>query len=196
MSQPVFRIAPSPNGKLHLGHAYSALLNQQLAREAGGKLLLRIEDIDTQRCTPELEAQMLDDLAWLGIEWDEPPTRQSDNFDYYRKALKDLQGRDLIYPGFMSRGEVNKIVAEAEKTGTIWPRDPDGTPHYPPRDRDLTKEERDSLLQSGAPNSFRLDMSKALEHAGNQLFWQEQNTTRSEERRVGKECRSRWSPYH
>ena len=117
MAQPIFRFAPSPNGKLHLGHAYSALLNQQMARKSGGKLLLRIEDIDTIRCTRELEAQMLDDLKWLGIEWDEPPMRQSENLENYRGTLDKLAKMELVYPAFMSRGEVNRQVAEAEKAG-------------------------------------------------------------------------------
>ncbi|MEO0911128.1 MAG: glutamate--tRNA ligase family protein, partial [Pseudomonadota bacterium] len=81
MTKPVFRFAPSSNGELHLGHAYSALLNQKMAHEYGGKLLLRIEDIDTVRCTPELEAKMLEDLEWLGLQWDETPRRQSEHFD-------------------------------------------------------------------------------------------------------------------
>ncbi|PCI05932.1 MAG: tRNA glutamyl-Q(34) synthetase GluQRS [Hyphomicrobiales bacterium] len=174
-SQPIFRFAPSPNGKLHLGHAYSALLNQKLAREAGGKLLLRIEDIDTVRCTPELETQMLDDLKWLGIEWDEKPMRQSENFETYANALKKLQAAGLVYPGFMSRGEVTKIVNEAKKAGTIWPRDPDGTPHYPPNDKNMNKNQRAEMLGSSAPNSYRLDMSKALETIVPPLQWHEKD---------------------
>lgn len=176
MPQPIFRFAPSPNGKLHLGHAFSALLNQKLAREAGGKLLLRIEDIDTVRCTPKLEAQMLNDLEWLGIEWDEEPKRQSDNFENYSAALKKLQDAGLVYPGFMSRGEVNKIVSEAEKTGPLWPRDPDGTPHYPPHDKNIGDKQRTEMLASQTPNSYRLDMSKALNTISGTLQWQEKDT--------------------
>ena len=87
MSAPVFRFAPSPNGELHLGHAYSALLNPELARAAGGRLLLRIEDIDTTRCTPEFEAGIFRDLEWLGIDWEEPVRRQSEHFAEYRAML-------------------------------------------------------------------------------------------------------------
>ena len=177
MAQPIFRFAPSPNGKLHLGHAYSALLNQQMARKSGGKLLLRIEDIDTIRCTRELEAQMLDDLKWLGIEWDEPPMRQSENLENYRGTLDKLAKMELVYPAFMSRGEVNRQVAEAEKAGATWPRDPDGTPHYPPRDRDNAKARNAQLQHSETPKSYRLDMTKALKVTGNGLTWQEQETT-------------------
>ena len=90
MTRPVFRFAPSPNGELHLGHAYSALLNARLARETGGRLLLRIEDIDIGRCTPEFEEAIYRDLAWLGIEWEEPVRRQSEHFADYAEALHRL----------------------------------------------------------------------------------------------------------
>src|SRR5215472_11744032 len=111
---PVFRFAPSPNGFLHLGHALSALLNFEMARAAGGRLLLRIEDIDTVRCRPEYEAAIYQDLAWLGIAWEQPVRRQRDHFDDYRAALKRLEGLGLVYPSFESRGEVARLVAERE----------------------------------------------------------------------------------
>src|SRR5881397_2274948 len=91
MPQPVFRFAPSPNGYLHLGHALSALINFDMARERGGRLLLRIEDIDRTRCRPEYEAAIYEDLAWLGIAWEEPVRRQSDHLDAYRAALGRLE---------------------------------------------------------------------------------------------------------
>ena len=87
MPQPVFRFAPSPNGYLHLGHALSALLNADMARAAGGRLILRIEDIDATRCRPEFEAAIYEDLAWLGLTWEEPVRRQSEHLDEYRAAL-------------------------------------------------------------------------------------------------------------
>ncbi|MEO6779409.1 MAG: glutamate--tRNA ligase family protein, partial [Bradyrhizobium sp.] len=87
---PVFRFAPSPNGYLHLGHAYSALLNFDLARQTGGRFLLRIEDIDPSRCKPEFEAAIYQDLAWLGITWETPVRRQSQHFIDYRPALERL----------------------------------------------------------------------------------------------------------
>src|SRR5207249_11836411 len=90
MPPPVFRFAPSPNGYLHLGHAYSALLNFDLAREAGGRLLLRIEDIDATRCRPEFEAAIYEDIAWLGIAWQQPVRRQSQHFADYRAASERL----------------------------------------------------------------------------------------------------------
>src|ERR1700754_4101514 len=97
MKQPVFRFAPSPNGYLHLGHALSALINFDMARERGGRLLLRIEDIDRARRRPESEAAIYEDLAWLGVAWEEPVRRQSDHLDAYRAALARLEAQGLIY---------------------------------------------------------------------------------------------------
>src|SRR4051794_23561897 len=87
---PVFRFAPSPNGHLHLGHVRSALLNADMARASGGRLLLRIEDIDATRCRPEYEQAIYEDLAWLGIQWEEPVRKQSEHLDTYRTALARL----------------------------------------------------------------------------------------------------------
>src|SRR5436853_7579947 len=95
MSAPVFRFAPSPNGYLHLGHALSALINFDMARAAGGRLLLRIEDIDETRCRPEYEQAIYEDLAWLGIAWEQPVRRQSEHFDNYRAALTGLDAQGL-----------------------------------------------------------------------------------------------------
>src|SRR5260370_25246179 len=130
---PVFRFAPSPNGYLQLGHAYSALLNLDLARQAGGRFLLRIEDIDRTRCKPEFETAIYEDLAWLGIAWEEPVRRQSEHLAQYRDALEKLAARGLIYPRFESRTEIAKLVAEREANAasTPWPRDPAGTPLHP-----------------------------------------------------------------
>src|SRR4051794_17015822 len=100
---PVFRFAPSPNGYLHLGHAYSALLNFDFARAAPGRLLLRIEDIDPARCRPEFEAAIFEDLAWLGIAWETPVRRQSEHFGEYQDTLEKLAAQGLIYPSFESR---------------------------------------------------------------------------------------------
>src|ERR1700674_4208813 len=100
MPPPVFRFAPSPNGYLHLGHAFSVLLNLDLARQTGGRLLLRIEDIDLTRCRPEFEAAIYEDLAGRGIAWDEPVRRQSEHLADYREALEKLASQGLIYPSF------------------------------------------------------------------------------------------------
>src|SRR6059058_1165049 len=128
--QSVFRFAPSPNGYLHLGHAYSALLNHDLARRAGGRLLLRIEDIDTTRCRPEFEAAIVEVLAWLGIEWQTPVRRQSEHLGVYRDAILQLETRQLVYRSFESRADIARLVTEREATAP-WPRDPDGAPLFP-----------------------------------------------------------------
>src|SRR5271157_1994689 len=100
MYSRILRFAPSPNGHLHLGHAYSALLNADMARDFGGRLLLRIEDIDAERCRPEFEAAICDDLRWLGVTWEEPVRRQSEHFDDYAGAIAKLEAQNLLYPSF------------------------------------------------------------------------------------------------
>src|ERR1700733_7151937 len=130
MPPPVFRFAPSPNGYLHLGHAFSALLNFDLARESGGRFLLRIEDIDTARSRPEFETAIDEDLAWLGLSWEKPMRRQSEHFAEYRAALEKLVGLGLIYPAFESRAETARLVAARGKDAP-WPHAPDGAPLYP-----------------------------------------------------------------
>jgi glutamyl-Q tRNA(Asp) synthetase len=160
MTAPVFRFAPSPNGYLHLGHAFSALLNFDLAREAGGRFLLRIEDIDSTRCRPEFEIAIYEDLAWLGISWETAVRRQSEHFDAYRGTLEQLTAQGLLYPSFESRAEIARLVAEGEAAGP-WPRDPDGAPLYPGTARSLPAPERQRLIEAGAPYALRLDMAAA-----------------------------------
>lgn len=171
--KPVFRFAPSPNGPLHLGHALSALLNYDMAKQASGRFLLRIEDIDRIRCTPEFEAGIYEDLAWLGLSWEEPARRQSDHFGKYREALEALVRRGLVYPSFSSRGEVKAWVAAYEAEGKTWPVDPDGSPLYPPRDRDRDVEDRQAMLAAGLKHAWRLDMRKAIAEMTEQLCWTE-----------------------
>ncbi|WP_076865328.1 tRNA glutamyl-Q(34) synthetase GluQRS [Bradyrhizobium mercantei] len=168
---PVFRFAPSPNGYLHLGHAYSALLNHDLARQSGGRLLLRIEDIDSTRCRPEFEAAIYEDLAWLGIAWETPVRRQSEHFAAYGAAIDRLAAQGLIYPSFESRAEVARLVTGKE-AGGAWPRDPDGAPLYPGMAKSLPAGERDRLIGQGAPFALRLDMVQAAARAGG-LRWRE-----------------------
>jgi glutamyl-Q tRNA(Asp) synthetase len=168
---PVFRFAPSPNGPLHLGHAYSALLNFDLARDHGGRFLLRIEDIDPTRCRPEFEQAIYEDLAWLGLAWEHPVRRQSAHFGDYRSALEKLSELGLVYPSFESRAEIARLVAEREASGR-WPRDPDGAPLYPGSARLLPLSERQRLVESGAPYALRLDMAAAVARAG-ELAWTE-----------------------
>lgn len=171
--KPVFRFAPSPNGFLHLGHALSAILNHDMARETGGRFLLRIEDIDLTRCTPAYEKAIFEDLAWLGLTWEEPVRRQSAHFDAYAVSLARLDAMGLIYPAFLTRGEVKAIVAEHEKAGKIWPRDPDGSPLYPDTDRQRSAEGRQSRMSQGIRHAWRLDMAKAVHLVQTPLHWQE-----------------------
>lgn len=168
---PVFRFAPSPNGYLHLGHAFSALLNFDLARQAGGPLLLRMEDIDPFRCKPEFEAAIHEDLAWLGISWESPVRRQSEHLDVYRAATDRLAREGLLYPSFESRAEISRLVA-AEQARGAWPHDPDGVPLYPGVARSLSPDVVARLRQVGAPTALRLDMAAARLRAG-ELGWTE-----------------------
>jgi glutamyl-Q tRNA(Asp) synthetase len=162
VTQPVFRFAPSPNGRLHLGHAYSALLNEELARRLGGRFLLRIEDIDMTRCRPEYESGIYEDLAWLGLRWQEPVRRQSEHLDEYRTALATLRARGLVYPCFCSRKGIAAAVAELEaSTAKAWPRDPEGTPLYPGSCRTLPPETVSRRIRAGEPHAWRLDMLRA-----------------------------------
>ncbi|AWN55524.1 tRNA glutamyl-Q(34) synthetase GluQRS [Methylobacterium sp. 17Sr1-1] len=140
------RFAPSPNGRLHLGHAYSALLNAEIARALHGTVLLRIEDIDPVRCRPELAEALVADLTWLGLTYPEPVWRQSARMSTYRAALASLQARGLIYPCTCTRREIQDAAGGA--------RDPDGAPLYlgTCRGRPVPNE----------PHAWRLDMARAL----------------------------------
>ena len=169
MPPPVFRFAPSPNGYLHLGHALSALLNFDMARAAGGRFLLRIEDIDASRCRPEYEGAIYEDLAWLGLDWEKPVRRQSEHFDAYRAALDRLSGIGLIYPSFESRGEIARMV---KALGARAPRDPDGAPLYPGHALSLSEEERSRRMAAGDPYALRINMTAAGKKAG-ALNWRE-----------------------
>ncbi|MGB3417233.1 MAG: tRNA glutamyl-Q(34) synthetase GluQRS [Mesorhizobium sp.] len=173
MTRPTFRFAPSPNGELHLGHAYSALLNRQLAQATAGRLLLRIEDIDTTRCTPEFEAGIFRDLEWLGLDWEKPVRRQSEHFVEYQAALKRLVREELVYPAFMSRGDIRAFIIEREQRGEDWPRDPDGAPLYPGIDKTLSPRERTRGIDAGLPFAWRLNVEAAMARIGAPLSWTE-----------------------
>lgn len=162
----VFRFAPSPNGFLHLGHALSALLNHAMAKAAGGRLLLRIEDIDRTRCRPEFEAAIYEDLAWLGIKWERPVRRQSEHLVEYRAALERLEAEGLVYPAFESRAEIARRVAARAP----WPRDPDGVPLYPGTAHDLSPEER-TRRRAGEDHALRLDVKTALARLKGPRAW-------------------------
>lgn len=168
---PVFRFAPSPNGYLHLGHALSALLNADMAGANNGRLLLRVEDIDTARCRPEYETAIYEDLAWLGVRWEAPVRRQSEHWDTYRDAFERLEALGLAYPSFESRADIARLVAEREVQGP-WPRDPDGAPLYPGDAKSMSAAERARRIEAGEPYALRLDMRAALARVGT-LAWDE-----------------------
>jgi glutamyl-Q tRNA(Asp) synthetase len=173
---PTFRFAPSPNGYLHLGHALSALLNADMASRAGGRLLLRIEDIDPARCRPEYEQAIYEDLAWLGITWGWPVRRQAEHFDEYRAALDRLEQQGLLYPAFESRAEIARLVTAREsETGKPWPADPDGTPLYPGEACAMPAQER-AHRRANEQYALRLDMPKAIDRVGKPLNWRETGT--------------------
>ena len=172
MTLLTFRFAPSPNGALHLGHAYSALLNRKLARQAGGRLLLRIEDIDAARSTPAFETGIHADLEWLGIAWERPVRRQSEHFADYRAALERLIAEGLVYPAFMSRGEIRAFIADSGRAKN-WPHDPDGAPLYPAADKTLSRRERQRRIAEGLPFAWRLDVEAACARLGRSLSWHE-----------------------
>jgi glutamyl-Q tRNA(Asp) synthetase len=180
---PVFRFAPSPNGPLHLGHAYSALLNFDLAQNSGGRFLLRIEDIDPARCRPEFEAAIYEDLAWLGISWETPVRRQSEHFGDYACAVARLSEQGLVYPNFESRAEIARLVARRETEGA-WPRDPDGAPLYPGDAKQLSVAERARRIESGAPYALRLDMEAANARAGDLSWIERAEGSNGETRRI------------
>lgn len=166
----ITRFAPSPTGYLHLGHAYAALFAHHAAQAADGRFLLRIEDIDAGRCRPEFESALLEDLAWLGLRWEQPVRRQSDCLDVFRLQLDRLYAMGLLYPCFCTRAD---IKAEIEAAGGAPHRGPDG-PVYPGTCRRLTDENRKTRTDAGTPFALRLDMTRALDVAGD-LTWTDQD---------------------
>lgn len=151
----VTRFAPSPTGFLHLGHAYSALTAYDAARAAGGRFILRIEDIDQGRCRPDYEAAIFEDLAWLGIDWETPVRRQSAHFAEYARALQALIGRGLVYRCFRTRSEILDEIARAPH---LSPTGPEGAAYF---GAPLAADEERSLLASGAAYAWRLSMAAA-----------------------------------
>jgi len=164
---PGFRFAPSPNGYLHLGHALSAVLNADKAKAAGGRMLLRIEDIDETRCRPEYETAIYEDLAWLGLRWEEPVWRQSQHYADYQAALGRLQTMGLTYRAYESRAEIARAAVG---------HDPDGAPLFPGRHNTLlSTAERTHRIDTGKPYAVRLDVAAALKRVG-PLLWTETGT--------------------
>ncbi|HVW92627.1 MAG TPA: tRNA glutamyl-Q(34) synthetase GluQRS [Devosia sp.] len=166
---PILRFAPSPNGYLHLGHAFSALFTEFWARELGGAFLLRLEDTDPTRCRPEFADAIFEDLHWLGLFWPEPVLRQSERFPLYVEKARQLDRLGLIYPCFCSRTEI-----AAAATGT----DPDGAPLYAGTCRHLSRAAIARRLERGDPVQYRLDTGKALAMTGFLTFTVAQPTPR------------------
>ena len=160
-SKPLLRFAPSPNGLLHLGHAYSALYTWDAARLLGGTALLRIEDIDAKRSKPEFVTAIFNDLHWLGLDWPEPVMEQSDRLDAYAAAGNHLRDMGLLYPCFCTRAELATHATD---------KDPDGAPLYPGTCRHMDRGEQIERLERGDPVQFRLDVEKATEQVGMLTF--------------------------
>jgi glutamyl-Q tRNA(Asp) synthetase len=172
MNEVVSRFAPSPTGRLHYGHAYSAVRAHDLARAAGGRFLLRIEDIDPGRARAEHIEGIIEDLRWLGIGWDGEPLLQSRRLPVYAEALGRLRAMGLAYPCFCTRAEIAAEIAASASA----PHGPDG-PHYPGTCRRLTAAEREARM--GEPHAWRLNMARAADLAG-PLFWHDAEAGRIE----------------
>ena len=173
----VTRFAPSPTGLMHLGHAYSALFAYRLATAAEGRFVLRIEDIDPGRCRPEFETAIIEDLTWLGLEWDAPVLRQSERLPDYAAALDQLDSDGLLYPCFCTRSDITAEINRAGAAPHLQHRGPDG-PVYPGICKALTKSEREDRIAADEPHALRLDMEAAIARAGT-LIWHDR--TRGEQ---------------
>jgi glutamyl-Q tRNA(Asp) synthetase len=164
----VTRFAPSPTGLLHLGHAFAALTAAEAARSAGGRFLVRIEDIDRARCKPEFAAAILDDLRWLGLGFSEPVLRQSERVAAYRAALETLKAHGLVYPCFCTRRDIADEIARAGAA----PHGPD-RPIYPGLCRTLDERERAARIAKKESYALRLNAALAASAVGT-LFFEEQ----------------------
>ncbi len=153
------RFAPSPTGRLHKGHAFSALTAWTTAREAGGRFMLRIEDIDPTRCRPEYDAGIMEDLAWLGLDWETPVRRQSEHLADYGAVIDDLVSRGLLYRCFRTRKDILDAIGDAPH-GAMEAVRPG--PHAP--------EEEARLLEEGRPFAWRLSLDRAREALGEAVW--------------------------
>ena len=171
MSSFVTRFAPSPTGLLHLGHAFSALVAYEAAKAAGGRFLLRIEDIDQARCKPEFEQAIYEDLAWIGLSWEKPPRRQSDHFQEYEAALNLLRDKGVVYRCFKTRREIADEIAQAPH---LPQSGPEGIPYV---GAPLAALEERVLLAQGAAFAWRLSIKAARDYLGgiyDELFFTEE----------------------
>lgn len=167
-SETMTRFAPSPTGHLHKGHAYAAWRAWDFARKHGGRFLLRIEDIDFTRCRAENTEQIFEDLAWLGIEWEEPVRIQSEHLDEFESCAAKLQKEGFLYPCFCTRKD---IAREIERAGQA-PHGSEG-PVYPGTCRQLSADEVASRMNAGATYALRLNLGKAKSHIGHELLWED-----------------------
>ena len=174
-SPEVTRFAPSPSGLLHLGHAYSALFAWQLAKNSGGRFLLRIEDIDGPRSRPEFATAILEDLAWLGLDWDEPPRHQSDHLADYAAALGSLEAQGLLYPCFCTRRDIREEIQRSASAPQGPEIGPEG-PLYPGTCRRLSRDEGQARQAGGEAFALRLNSQAAARLAG-ALAWHERGET-------------------
>lgn len=154
----ITRFAPSPTGFLHLGHAFSAFNAWRRARQAGGRFLLRLEDIDPGRCRPEYAGAIQYDLAWLGLDWDEPVRLQSEHYPEYQQVLDALAEQGLVYPCFCTRTDIQREVSGSAAA----PHGPDGAPLYPGTCRRLSPAERADRIAAGQRFALRLDMAASI----------------------------------
>jgi glutamyl-Q tRNA(Asp) synthetase len=166
----ITRFAPSPTGWLHLGHAYAAVFAREEARQAGGRFLVRLDDLDLTRVRPVYEEAIFEDLTWLGLIWESPIRKQSDHFEDYRDALRRLEALGLLYPCFCTRREIQEEIARAG----LAPQGPDGPP-YPGTCRRLAADQVAEQMASGRDYAMRLDLGKALDLAGRDLDWLDLN---------------------
>lgn len=160
------RFAPSPTGRLHLGHAYSAVFAHRRAVEAGGKFLVRIEDIDFTRCKPEFIDTLLEDLSWLGLNWEPHVRKQSEHLDDYARAVRLLLDQDLLYPCFCTRKDIQREINGAGAA----PHGPEG-PLYPGTCRLISKSEREARMADGQDFAWRLDLQRAMLQVRAPLTW-------------------------
>ena len=178
MKQHKTRFAPSPNGKLHLGHAFSAIISERLAKKNNGEFIVRIEDIDIGRTSRENEELIIADLNWLNIKFDEKKIRrQSEYFELYEVYLKRLRDLDLVYPCWATRSEIKKTIKSNKIKHSNWPIDPDGQYIYPGIYKNISPAKRSGMMLSGKDFSWRLDIEKAINLAQDilksKIFFQE-----------------------
>jgi len=166
MKQNKTRFAPSPNGKLHLGHAFSAIISEKVAKKFKGQFLIRIEDIDIGRSLNQYEKLIFDDLDWLDLNYDKNNIRKQSNFfTLYESYLKKLRDLNLVYPCWATRSEIKKTIIERKNKLKNWPIDPDGKYIYPGIYKDISPAKRSGLMLNGKDFSWRLDVEKSIRFA-------------------------------